>query len=101
VNPIDQKDEQFSTDRERKDWQNLSDDGSGMFFQAGIALNGFPSRRWSWACRRASERQMKCAGEAALQAAEKPTSTVILRSQQATKNLHWLENSNADPSSVG
>jgi hypothetical protein len=26
---------------------------------------------------------------------------VILRSQQATKNLHLLENFNADPSSIG
>ena len=41
VTPIDQGDEQFSTDRGKKDWQSLSDAGSGMFFQAGIALNGF------------------------------------------------------------
>jgi hypothetical protein len=31
-------------------------------------------------------------------AAEKPMGIVILRSQQATKNLKLLENANADPS---
>ena len=33
------------------------------------------------------------------QPAGRPVCLVILRSQQATKNLHWLEKSNADPSS--
>ncbi|MGD1104050.1 MAG: hypothetical protein ABSA59_18535 [Terriglobia bacterium] len=36
--------------------------------------------------------------EAALEAAEKLMGIVILRRQQAAKNLYLLENSNADPS---